>query len=162
AVTASFITATTSFSGSLTGNNITANTFNQEIIDSLRELTAKSLPDYMQLSQVMILDELPLTPNGKIDRKALPVPEGREGVGLYQPPIGLVEQKLANIWQELLNLDKVGRNDNFFSLGGHSLIATQLISRIRKEQKIEVPLKAIFESSHLKDLAKRIEQEYTQ
>ncbi len=132
----------------------------QELIESLRELTAKSLPDYMQLSQIVILDEFPLTQNGKLDRKALPAPEGREGVGLYQAPEGLLEQKLAVIWQELLKIEKVGRNDNFFNLGGHSLIATQLIAKIRNEQKIEIPLHAIFEHSTLQAFAKSLTDEY--
>ena len=64
---------------------------------------------------------MPLTQNGKLDRKALPAPEGREGVGLYQAPEGLLEQKVAALWQKLLKIEQVGRNDNFFNLGGHSL-----------------------------------------
>jgi hypothetical protein len=130
----------------------------QELIESLRELTAKSLPDYMQLSQIVILDELPLTQNGKLDRKALPAPEGREGIGLYQAPEGLLEQKVAVIWQELLKIEKVGRNDNFFNLGGHSLIATLLISKIRRDEKIEVLLRDIFEHSTLKSFSKNLEK----
>ncbi|NDB61543.1 amino acid adenylation domain-containing protein, partial [bacterium] len=84
----------------------------EELIASLREQVSKSLPDYMQLAQIIILDEFPLTQNGKLDRKALPSPEGREGIGLYQAPEGPIEEKLASIWSELLNVDKVGRNDN--------------------------------------------------
>ncbi|WP_425361109.1 amino acid adenylation domain-containing protein [Candidatus Tisiphia endosymbiont of Stenodema calcarata] len=132
----------------------------QELIESLRELTAKSLPDYMQLSQIVILDEFPLTQNGKLDRKALPALEGREGVGLYQAPEGLLEQRLAVIWQELLKIEKVGRNDNFFNLGGHSLVATQLIAKIRNEQKIEIPLQAIFQHPTLQEFARSLTDKY--
>ena len=72
----------------------------------------------------------------------------------------MLEEQLANIWKEILKIEKIGRNDNFFNLGGHSLLATQLISRIRTNLKSEVPLKAVFENSILKDLAKAIENEY--
>ncbi|NDB84408.1 MAG: non-ribosomal peptide synthetase, partial [Alphaproteobacteria bacterium] len=132
----------------------------QEIIESLRELTAKSLPDYMQLSQIVILDEFPLTQNGKLDRKALPAPEGREGVGLYQAPEGLLEQKIAIIWQELLKIEKVGRNDNFFNLGGHSLNVLVMIARIRNEEGIEIPIDNIFEYPTLKEFARSLAEEY--
>ncbi|EKD89589.1 MAG: hypothetical protein ACD_33C00037G0001, partial [uncultured bacterium] len=132
----------------------------EKLINKCREICKAKLPDYMQPSQIMVLESLPLTPNGKIDRKALPVPEGREGIEGYEVPIGLLEEQLANIWKEVLKIEKIGRNDNFFNLGGHSLLATQLISRIRSNQKIEVPLKAIFEYSILRDLARAIEKEY--
>ena len=103
---------------------------NPELVEDLRDLTSKLLPDYMQPSQTVVLKEFPLTQNGKIDRKALPTPEGREGMEEYQAPEGELEEKLAAIWSELLNIEKIGRNDNFFNLGGHSLIATQVIARL--------------------------------
>lgn len=132
----------------------------QELIKSLRELIARSLPDYVQLSQIVILDEMPLTQNGKLNRNALPIPEGRDGVGIYKDPEGLLEEELAAIWQDLLKVEKVGRNDDFFNLGGHSLLATQLISKIRNEQGIEIPLKTIFEHSTLKNFAKSLTDKY--
>jgi non-ribosomal peptide synthase protein (TIGR01720 family) len=106
----------------------------------------------MQLSQIVILDELPLTQNGKLDRKALPAPEGREGVGLYQAPEGLLEQKVAVIWQELLKIEKVGRNDNFFSLGGDSIISIQLVVRARRSG-INFDVKQVFETPTVRGLA---------
>ena len=142
------------------GLHASQSSYEEELIKSLRELTNSSLPDYMQPSQILVLDSFPLTSNGKLDRKSLPAPEGREGIEGYQPPEGLLEQQLALIWSELLNIEKVGRNDNFFNLGGHSLVATQLISRIRQEQNIEVPLAAVFEHPTLKELAKSVENEY--
>ena len=131
-----------------------------KIIERCREICRSKLPEYMQPSQIMVLESIPLTPNGKIDRKALPAPEGREGIAGYEEPIGLVERQLAGIWRDILKIDQMGRNDNFFTLGGHSLLATQLISRIRSSLKAEVPLKAIFEYPVSKDLAKAIEEEY--
>ena len=131
-----------------------------KLISKCREVCKGKLPDYMQPSQIVVLDRLPLTPNGKIDRKALPRPEGREGLDEYEEPIGPLEGQLARIWKEILKIEKIGRNDNFFNLGGHSLLATQLISRIRSNLKAETPLKAIFEYPVLKDLARVIEKEY--
>ncbi|MDA0939119.1 MAG: amino acid adenylation domain-containing protein, partial [Proteobacteria bacterium] len=132
----------------------------QELIGDIRKVCAKNLPDYMEPSQVMVLKEMPLTPNGKIDRKGLPKPEGREGLEAYEAPEGKMEKALALIWKELLQVERVGRNDNFFHLGGHSLIATRLISKIRQNESIEVPLRAIFEYPVLCDLAGIIEQKY--
>jgi acyl carrier protein len=132
----------------------------KEVINQCREICKAKLPDYMQPSQIMVLGSMPLTPNGKLDRKALPKPEGREGLAGYAEPRGLIEEQLAKIWQAILKIERIGRNDNFFNLGGHSLLATQLISRIRSNQKVEVPLKAIFEYPGLKDLAKALEKEY--
>jgi amino acid adenylation domain-containing protein/non-ribosomal peptide synthase protein (TIGR01720 family) len=129
-------------------------------IENIRRVCAEQLPDYMQPSQIVVLAEMPLTLNGKIDRKALPKPEGREGLEAYQEPQGLLENRLASIWMELLQVDRVGRRDNFFHLGGHSLIATRLISKIRKSEKVEVPLRAVFEHPVLSDLAHIIEQKY--
>src|SRR3990172_13328998 len=98
-----------------------------EIISKCRQVCKTKLPDYMQPSQIVTLDAMPLTPNGKVDRKALPAPEGREGIDIYEEPKGLLEEQLAKIWEETLKIETIGRNDNFFNLGGHSLLATQLI-----------------------------------
>ena len=134
---------------------------NQELVTKVREACASNLPDYMLPSQIMLLDELPLTPNGKIDRKSLPIPEGREGISNYKAPQGLLEIKLAKMWSELLGIEEIGRNDNFFHLGGHSLLATRLVSQIRNQEYVEVPLKAVFEHPTLHALAKNITQKYT-
>jgi non-ribosomal peptide synthase protein (TIGR01720 family) len=106
----------------------------------------------MQPAQIIILDKFPLTQNGKLDRKALPLPEGREGIGLYQAPEGPIEEKLASIWSELLSVDKVGRNDNFFSLGGDSIVSIQLVSRA-KSQGIVLEVKQVFETPSIQGLA---------
>lgn len=122
-----------------------------ELIDSLRALTTRYLPDYMQLAQIVVLDEFPLTPNGKLDKKALPAPEGREGIETYQEPQGELEQKLASIWSELLGIERIGRNDNFFSLGGDSIISIQLVSRA-KLVGINFAVKQVFETPTVQGL----------
>ena len=92
-----------------------------------------------------------MTMNGKVDRKALPQPKGNIITGaVYEAPANETEEKLAQIWQEVLGVDKIGINDNFFELGGHSLKAMILVSRIHKEIKAEVQLKEIFSHSTIK------------
>ncbi len=97
-------------------------------IEKLREELGKSLPEYMIPSFFMKIDKLPLTPNGKIDRKALPIPEGNINLGTeYMAPRNEIEEKLVKIWEEVLGVEQVGINDNFFSLGGDSIKAIRLI-----------------------------------
>jgi thioesterase domain-containing protein/acyl carrier protein len=105
------------------------------------------LPEYMVPSAFVALDALPLTPNGKIDRVALPAPEGRGAAGAYLAPRTAMEEVLAAIWAEVLKIDRVGVHDNFFALGGHSLVAIQLIIRVRAALGIDVPLRTLFESA---------------
>jgi hypothetical protein len=128
-------------------------------VAKVRESLLNNLPEYMVPSLFIELAEMPLSPNGKIDRKALPKPEGREGLAAYQAPEGLIENSLAAIWKELLQVERVGRGDNFFHLGGHSLIATRLISKIRQSESVELPLRAVFEHPVLSELAQAIEQD---
>ncbi|WP_097004911.1 non-ribosomal peptide synthetase [Lacrimispora amygdalina] len=124
----------------------------------LRAYLLKDLPDYMVPSYFIRLEKLPLTFNGKLDRKALPEPEGRIDTGVeYEKPEGMVEEKLAEIWQEVLKAEKIGRMDNFFELGGHSLKATVLVSRIHKEFNINIPLKEIFAGPTIAEMKKFIE-----
>ena len=108
----------------LFGNTPTQSKRDRELERSLRDSLGQSLPEYMAPATILVLEALPLTPNGKLDRRALPIPEGR---GLwrqrYEAPKGETETELAQIWAELLKLERVGRHDNFFELGGHSLLA---------------------------------------
>jgi hypothetical protein len=99
----------------------------------LRGQLQASLPEYMLPSAWVFVQALPLTPNGKIDRKALPAPEhSRSGLGTeYEAPRNATEELLANIWADVLKLDRVGIHDNFFALGGHSLLAVKLATRVR-------------------------------
>jgi len=114
----------------------------------------QELPDYMVPSYFVQLDKMPLTPNGKIDRKALPEPDGSIETGTeYEAPRNTIEEKLVTIWQEVLGAEKIGIGDNFFDLGGHSLKATSMVSKIHKELNIEVPLREIFKTPTIKGLS---------
>jgi acyl carrier protein len=106
-------------------------------------------------SAFVVLEALPLTANGKIDRRALPLPD--IATGIDTAPRSLLETQLVDIWAHLLSLKRVGIHDNFFELGGHSLLATQLVSRIRDAFGIELPLRYLFESPTIAQLAQRIE-----
>ncbi|HCT07570.1 MAG TPA: non-ribosomal peptide synthetase, partial [Pseudomonas sp.] len=102
-------------------------------VAALRDHLLLSLADYMVPGAFVLLDQFPLTTNGKLDRKALPAPDAEALVRRgYAAPQGAVETAIAGLWQELLTLDRVGRDDNFFELGGHSLLAVKLIERMRQ------------------------------
>ncbi|WP_257165209.1 non-ribosomal peptide synthetase, partial [Bradyrhizobium sp. SRS-191] len=126
--------------------------------DDLRTQLSRRLPDYMVPSAYVQLAALPQTPNGKLDRKALPAPGSAAfGHRAFIAPLGEVEERLAQIWCELLKLDHIGRHDDFFALGGHSLLAMRALSRLRDEFVIDLPLRAMFDAPRLSDLAARIE-----
>jgi amino acid adenylation domain-containing protein len=123
--------------------------------EQLRQHLTGKLPEYMVPAAYVKLEALPLTPNGKLDRAALPAPEGDAyATRGYEAPQGEVEQKLAEIWADLLKLERVGRNDNFFELGGHSLLAVQLLARLRQALNAEVPLSMLFAYPTIQALAK--------
>ncbi len=127
--------------------------------DELRNLLRSRLPDYMIPSAFVFLKALPLTPNGKVDRAALPNPDALrpEMQRNFVAPRNVVEKALAGIWASLLKVGEVGVHDNFFDLGGHSLLATQVVSRMRKEFRMEIPLRSLFESPTVAQLAAKIE-----
>ncbi|MGV2364881.1 MAG UNVERIFIED_CONTAM: amino acid adenylation domain-containing protein, partial [Paenibacillus polymyxa] len=125
----------------------------------LRSLLGEELPNYMVPSFLVQLEQMPLTPNGKIDRKALPAPEGSLQTGAdYVAPRTWVEVKLAQIWQDVLGLTQAGVKENFFEIGGHSLRATTLASKIHKELNKPLPLRSIFEAPTIEQLAVVLEQ----
>jgi amino acid adenylation domain-containing protein len=128
-------------------------------VDELRNFLGQHLPEYMIPSNFVFLKSLPLNANGKIDRARLPAPdEARpELQRLFVAPRTVVEKELANIWAELLKLSEVGIHDNFFDLGGQSLLATQVVSRIRKTFNCELVLRSLFESPTIAQLAAQIE-----
>jgi amino acid adenylation domain-containing protein len=125
----------------------------------LRRHLQERLPDYMLPSAFVQLEELPLTENGKVDRRALPAPTGErpELASSYVEARTPVEERLVEMWKELLRVEQVGVEDNFFQLGGHSLLATQVISRLRKEFAVELQLRRIFEHPTVAGLADCIE-----
>jgi len=123
----------------------------------LRTELASRLPEYMIPSAFVVLAELPLTSNGKIDRRALPTPEGNTlALRAFASPIGPIEVAIAEIWQDLLGVPKVGRDDHFFELGGHSLFAIQLAIRLQEQLHVEVALPAIFENPVLASFAEHV------
>ncbi|MGF9646225.1 amino acid adenylation domain-containing protein [Paenibacillus sp. MABNS29] len=127
-------------------------------VNDLRGALAQELPGYMIPSYFVEMERLPLTQNGKIDRKALPAPEGEAGSGTeYVAPRNELETKLAAIWQEVLGLAKeIGVHDNFFDIGGHSLRATTLVSKIHKELSVDLPLRDVFRHSTIESMAAAI------
>ncbi|WP_395608029.1 amino acid adenylation domain-containing protein [Pseudomonas sp. B22129] len=127
-------------------------------IESLRAQLLQHLPDFMVPALFVHLDALPLSPNGKLDRKALPAP-GAEALNVreYVAPEGDTEILLAQLWAELLKVERVGRHDNFFELGGHSLLAVSLIGRLRQEG-MEADVRALFEQPTLAGYAAMTER----
>jgi acyl-coenzyme A synthetase/AMP-(fatty) acid ligase/acyl carrier protein len=119
----------------------------------LRAALKQQLPDYMIPVAFAQLPALPLTPNGKIDRKALPAPERENSEVEYRAPRTPMEKALADIWTEVLNLPRVGIDDNFFDLGGHSLLAVRLMSRIRFDLNIDMSMRQLFETPTVSGLA---------
>jgi len=127
------------------------------IVGELREHLSRKLPEYMLPSHFIQLEKLPLTSNGKVDRKALPEPENSIFAGTeYEAPRNTTEEKLVAIWQEVLGVEKIGINDDFFEMGGHSLKVTSLVAKIHKILNVEVPLKEIFKNSTIKGISEYI------
>ncbi|MDZ8188239.1 MAG: amino acid adenylation domain-containing protein [Nostoc sp. ChiSLP02] len=122
-------------------------------VSVLRSFLKEKLPEYMVPSAIVILKSLPLTPNGKIDRRALPEPEARTGIEneivLPRTPI---EEKLVQIWQQVLRVEQIGVHDNFFELGGDSILSIQIISRA-KVAGIELTIKQLFANQTIAQLA---------
>jgi acyl carrier protein len=115
--------------------------------ESLRSRLQSQLPEYMVPVAFVSLEAWPLTSNGKLDRNALPAPEAGLSSGRpYVAPRTPIEEVLAAIWIELLGVERVGVHDNFFDLGGHSLMAMRLMAAIRETLGINFPLKTFFES----------------
>jgi acyl carrier protein len=106
------------------------------------------------------LDSLPRTPNGKIDRQALPNPEQTRATcdTAVTPPRTPVETEVARIWAEILGVDRLSVHDNFFDIGGHSLLAAQVIYRLREVFLVELPLPSLFEAPTVAGVAAVIEQ----
>ncbi len=123
----------------------------------LHQFVQQKLPNYMVPSAFVILEALPLTPNGKVDRKALPAPEAKLE-GNFILPRDSVERQLAQIWSEVLNVYPIGVQDNFFDLGGHSLIAVRLMTQIEKQFGKNLPLATIFKGQTIEQLASIIQE----
>jgi acyl carrier protein len=124
------------------------------LADALRTHLAAHLPDYMRPSLVQHLDAFPLNPNGKVDRKALPAPQARDA---QVPPQGATEERVLALAHELLQRQDFGVTANFFEVGGHSLLAARLVTRLRAEFGIEFPLTALYSSPTVRACAAVVE-----
>ncbi|WP_084803573.1 non-ribosomal peptide synthetase [Bradyrhizobium sp. NAS80.1] len=124
--------------------------------DELRAFLKASLPEYMVPAQFVFLDALPLTPNGKIDRKALPAPSNA-GAGAGGPPRTETEKMIAAIWRELLRVDDIGIEDDFFDLGGQSITAVGLVARLAEAFDVKIELAALFERTTIAGLSEAID-----
>jgi amino acid adenylation domain-containing protein len=131
-------------------------------VSELNEFLRNKLPDYMVPSAFVFLESLPLT-NGKLDRKGLPKPDHKRPnlEQPYAPPQGEVETRLVQIWEEILNVRPIGINDNFLDLGGHSLAATRVVSRVIKQFQLDLPLQSLFQSPTVAEMAAIIVAELT-
>ncbi|MGA9381804.1 MAG: amino acid adenylation domain-containing protein, partial [Phormidium sp.] len=126
---------------------------------SIKSFLEEKLPNYMVPTAFVMLDSLPLTPNGKVDRHNLPAPNyTNPNLETFVAPRNSTEQRLALIWTQLLRLEQIGINDNFFNLGGHSLIAAQMLSRLREVFQVELHFDQIFKNPTISSLAQLITQ----
>jgi amino acid adenylation domain-containing protein len=128
-------------------------------IERVREWAAAQLPDYMVPSAVVLLPALPLTANGKVDRAALPSPDVASPADAHVAPRTPVEVQLAGIWGEVLKRERVGIEDDFFAMGGHSLLAIRVLGKISKTFKIRRPLRTLFDAPTVAALAEIVELE---
>lgn len=124
----------------------------------LRAILVEKLPDYMIPSAIVPMERFPLTSNGKVNRKALPLPEVEDGVVLEHIAARTpTEEKVLEIWTDLLKRDQISMNNNFFDIGGDSILATRLISRLRKIYERELQMRVIFEAPTIAELARQLD-----
>ncbi len=126
-------------------------------LERIRARVAAALPDYMTPAAYVVLDEIPITAHGKIDRTALPEPE-IAAKAQYRDPATVTERRIAAMFSGLLGHDRVGLDDSFFDLGGHSLVATKLATAIRSECEVELGIRDIFELATVGLLAERVDE----
>ena len=124
--------------------------------EQVRVRLRQALPEYMVPAVVMTLPSWPLTPNGKIDRKALPDPD-HTGRPAYVAPRNETEEKLVEIWREVLGVDKIGVHDSFFDLGGHSLLAARAVAKFRQVFEVDIQLRSLFELHTVADIAQYLD-----
>ncbi|GLV55543.1 hypothetical protein KDH_23870 [Dictyobacter sp. S3.2.2.5] len=138
-------------------NNPLRESIPRKLIPEVRSYLKGHLPEYMLPAAYVLLPVLPLTPNGKIDRRALPAPgQDRPELGAnYSAPRNVVEQELAQIWQQVLGIERVGIHDNFFELGGNSLLIIRVVARANKAH-LPMTAKQIFKHQTIAELAETI------
>ncbi|OKH38899.1 non-ribosomal peptide synthetase [Calothrix sp. HK-06] len=127
---------------------------NQNIINEIKQYLEQNLPDYMLPAAIVVLDVLPLTPNGKINRLALPTPDfSKFKSSQYTAPSDNLELQLTKIWENVLNVRPLGLNDNFFDMGGHSLLAIRLVTQINNVLGQNITPNTFFQAPTIKKLA---------
>ncbi|OLF11713.1 hypothetical protein BLA60_12385 [Actinophytocola xinjiangensis] len=126
--------------------------------DDLRAFLRQRLPEYMVPASITALDAFPLNGNGKVDRARLPVPEMTARTAEHVAPRTRVETAVAEIFGEVLGVDRVGAHDRFFDLGGHSLLATRVLARLRQSFDVEVPMRFVFAADSVAELAAEVER----
>jgi amino acid adenylation domain-containing protein len=135
-----------------------ANSNGAQLIEALRTNLKGMLPEHMVPAAFMLLEKMPVTPNGKLDRRALPAPDSTAySTPRYEAPQGEVEEGLAAIWRELLHLQQVGRQDNFFEIGGHSLTGIKLIAKIAERFNVKLAAMAVFQYPTIQQMAPIVE-----
>ena len=128
-------------------------------VDQLRALVRETLPDYMMPSAIVSMAALPVTANGKIDRAALPAPDGgRQLEHTFVAPSTTLERRIAEIWRDVLRVTEVGINDNFFDLGGHSLLLVQLHARLVQSLGLEISVLDMFRFPTISTLASHLSE----
>jgi amino acid adenylation domain-containing protein len=127
------------------------------LASQLRETLIAVLPDYMVPGLIVVMDRLPLNTNGKVDRHALPLPEQTKRI--WEAPTGEIEPALARVWQDVLGVERIGRHDNFFEMGGQSLLALRAMAALREALNVELPVQKLFAFPVLADLARAIERD---
>ncbi|BBN81239.1 hypothetical protein PA25_12240 [Pseudoalteromonas sp. A25] len=127
------------------------------MFNSLKGYLSEQLPSHMVPAVFVCLEELPLTGNGKVDRKALPEPDISQQQGKYVAPSTATEKVLCEIWQEVLGIERVGITDDFFDIGGHSLLVMKFLTELEHKHSVIVPVKTIFQFSNIQNLAAYIE-----
>ncbi|MEH2438441.1 MAG: amino acid adenylation domain-containing protein [Nostoc sp.] len=131
-----------------------------ERVALLRDFLREKLPEYMMPTAFIFLDALPLTPNGKVNRRVLPLPESYSTQkNLYVAPETELQQTIASTWQTVLGLEKVSINDNFFDLGGHSLLISQVNAQLREQLQRDISVVEMFQYPSISLLAKHLSQE---
>jgi amino acid adenylation domain-containing protein len=124
------------------------------LVDELRARMRATLPEYMVPSAFVFLDALPLSPNGKVDKRALPAPTpATQSTRAHVEPDGPVQEAVAAVWKDVLGLESVGAHDNFFDLGGHSMLAARLLGRLHERFAVDVPLRSLFQQPTVAGLA---------
>jgi hypothetical protein len=149
---------------SVEGSGTESGPTRSELSGRLRSYLLEVLPEYMVPTGWVFLDGFPLTPNGKVDRKALPKPDTQGAAGRSAAPETATDRAIAEVWQEVLRVERVGLHDNFFDLGGHSLLLMQVQGKLRRLLEREIPIVDLFRhptvaalGRHLRDGDERTE-----